>query len=81
MKSILLKVNNYITLEMAHDAGATDAVIATHWAEGGKGAVGLAQSVINICESESGINIAHYKKTNSNSYMTLIFPLKKRWNR
>lgn len=34
----------------AKEAGAEDAVIATHWAEGGKGAVDLGQAVMEACK-------------------------------
>jgi len=32
------------------EAGAEDAVIATHWSDGGKGAIELGQAVIKACE-------------------------------
>jgi formyltetrahydrofolate synthetase len=38
--------------EGALKAGADDAVLATHWAEGGVGAVKLAQSVIIACQKQ-----------------------------
>ena len=34
---------------IAKAAGAEDAVVANHWAEGGKGAVGLAEAVVAAC--------------------------------
>lgn len=34
----------------AKAAGAVDAVVANHWAEGGKGAVNLANAVVKACE-------------------------------
>ena len=34
----------------AVDAGAEDAVVCTHWMDGGKGAVKLAEAVIKACE-------------------------------
>lgn len=33
--------------------GASDAVCCTHWADGGLGAVGLAQSIVEVCENPS----------------------------
>ncbi len=36
--------------EAAIAAGASDAVLANHWAEGGKGAVALAEAVVLACE-------------------------------
>ncbi|XP_071963605.1 C-1-tetrahydrofolate synthase, cytoplasmic-like isoform X1 [Antedon mediterranea] len=36
--------------KLAREAGAFDAVICTHWAHGGKGAVGLAESLNKACE-------------------------------
>jgi formyltetrahydrofolate synthetase len=37
----------------AMEAGATDAVMSNHWAEGGAGAVGLGKAVIAACEKPS----------------------------
>ncbi|KAG8322409.1 hypothetical protein J6590_022861 [Homalodisca vitripennis] len=37
--------------EVALAAGAYDAVVCSHWNEGGKGAVGLADAVIQACQS------------------------------
>jgi formyltetrahydrofolate synthetase len=36
--------------KLAMEAGASDAVVANHWAEGGKGAVELGKAVIAACE-------------------------------
>jgi formyltetrahydrofolate synthetase len=36
--------------EAALKAGATDAVVCTHWADGGKGAIELAKAVVKACE-------------------------------
>ncbi|MEW6568499.1 MAG: formate--tetrahydrofolate ligase [Chloroflexota bacterium] len=36
--------------EAALKAGASDAVVCTHWADGGKGAIHLAEAVIKACE-------------------------------
>jgi methylenetetrahydrofolate dehydrogenase (NADP+)/methenyltetrahydrofolate cyclohydrolase/formyltetrahydrofolate synthetase len=38
--------------KLAKEAGAYDAVLCTHFAEGGKGAIGLAKSVISACEAQ-----------------------------
>ena len=35
------------------------AVLASHWAEGGKGAVDLARSVIALCEGEPGVRFVY----------------------
>ncbi|AGO12518.1 AaceriAER178Wp [[Ashbya] aceris (nom. inval.)] len=42
-----------IIQKAAKEAGAFDAVAANHWAEGGKGAVTLAEAVINSCKQPS----------------------------
>ena len=39
--------------KLAKDAGATDAVLCTHWADGGKGAFELAKAVKTATEMES----------------------------
>ena len=41
LKMIVDKARNY---------GASGAVVATHWAEGGKGARSLAEKIIEVCE-------------------------------
>lgn len=38
--------------KLAKEAGAYDAVLCTHFAEGGQGAVGLAKAVISACETQ-----------------------------
>ncbi|EPY50566.1 6,7,8-tetrahydrofolate synthase [Schizosaccharomyces cryophilus OY26] len=38
--------------EEALRAGATDAVISNHWAEGGNGALNVARALIHACENE-----------------------------
>jgi len=43
--------------QAALDAGAMDAVVSTHWADGGKGAVKLAEAVIRAAEKPS-----HFKQ-------------------
>lgn len=37
------------------DAGATDAVVANHWEEGGAGAVDLASSLVNITDANPNV--------------------------
>jgi len=39
--------------QAALEAGAMDAVVSRHWMEGGKGAVALAEAVVNACEKPS----------------------------
>jgi formyltetrahydrofolate synthetase len=39
--------------QAARQAGAEDAVVATHWAEGGKGALGLARAVVAAADRPS----------------------------
>ncbi|HSH01016.1 MAG TPA: formate--tetrahydrofolate ligase [Anaerolineae bacterium] len=39
--------------KIAIEAGAEDAVMSNHWAEGGKGAYDLGQAVIDACQKES----------------------------
>ena len=40
-----------LVLDIAKESGAFDAVLCTHWANGGEGAKDLAESVIKACES------------------------------
>jgi formate--tetrahydrofolate ligase len=40
-------------------AMGVSAVLASHWAEGGKGAVDLARSVIALCEGEPGVRFVY----------------------
>ncbi len=42
--------------KIAKQAGAEDAVMSNHWAEGGAGAVELAKAVIEACEKPSNFN-------------------------
>jgi formyltetrahydrofolate synthetase len=39
--------------KMARAAGAAEAVLSEHWADGGRGAVELAEAVVAACEKES----------------------------
>jgi len=57
--NVVVAVNSFATdtpaeLEMirkaAVEAGAMDAVVCTHWMEGGKGALALAEAVVRACE-------------------------------
>jgi formate--tetrahydrofolate ligase len=43
--------------ERSMEAGATDAAVSTHWADGGKGAEQLAAAVVKACDQPS--NFAH----------------------
>jgi formyltetrahydrofolate synthetase len=45
--------------KIAVDAGAEDAVPATHWAEGGKGAVDLANAVIKAAEKPANFRFLY----------------------
>ena len=43
----------------AEEAGAFDAVMSNHWADGGAGAIELAQAVVNACEGESNFKLLY----------------------
>ncbi len=45
--------------KIARDNGAFDAVVTNHWAEGGDGAVELAQSVVKACEAEKNFKFLY----------------------
>jgi len=45
--------------DAAIDAGAEDAVMADHWAAGGKGAVALAEAVVAACEKPGGFRLLY----------------------
>ncbi|MBU2612074.1 MAG: formate--tetrahydrofolate ligase, partial [Chloroflexi bacterium] len=45
--------------EAAFKAGAMDAVVSRHWMEGGKGAVALAEAVIQACEKPSNFKFLY----------------------
>uniref|UniRef100_A0A6B2L0D8 formate--tetrahydrofolate ligase n=1 Tax=Arcella intermedia TaxID=1963864 RepID=A0A6B2L0D8_9EUKA len=45
-----------IIQKKAKEAGAFDAILATHWADGGLGAVDLAKAVIRACEDHRQTN-------------------------
>ncbi|KAL0489382.1 formate-tetrahydrofolate ligase [Acrasis kona] len=38
-------------IQIARDAGAFDAVVSDHWAQGGKGAVDVSESIVKACEA------------------------------
>jgi len=42
-----------LALRLAREAGAVDAVVASHWSDGGEGAVKLAEAVVKQSASES----------------------------
>ncbi|AAS52859.1 AER178Wp [Eremothecium gossypii ATCC 10895] len=48
-----------IIQKAAKEAGAHDAIAANHWAEGGKGAVTLAEAVINSCKQPSSFKFLY----------------------
>lgn len=41
------------------NSGAFDAVICTHWADGGEGATALADAVINACNKPSNFKFLY----------------------
>lgn len=45
--------------KIAIDAGATNAVMSNHWAEGGAGAVKLAEAVVKACEQPSNFEFLY----------------------
>lgn len=45
--------------EASLQAGAVDAVVSNHWAEGGKGAVDLANAVVEACEKPSNFEFLY----------------------
>ncbi|XP_002737032.1 C-1-tetrahydrofolate synthase, cytoplasmic-like [Saccoglossus kowalevskii] len=47
---------------LSKEHGAFDAVISTHWAEGGKGAKNLAEAVIKACEQPSNFQFLYELK-------------------
>ncbi|EEB08981.1 6,7,8-tetrahydrofolate synthase [Schizosaccharomyces japonicus yFS275] len=58
---VVVAINKYVSdtaaevaaiREEALAAGASDAVVSNHWAEGGKGALDLAKALIHACENE-----------------------------
>ncbi|MBI5933339.1 MAG: formate--tetrahydrofolate ligase [Chloroflexi bacterium] len=43
----------------AIEAGAMDAVVSRHWMEGGKGAIALAEAVVNACEKPTNFQFLY----------------------
>ncbi len=48
-----------IVRQAALEAGAMDAVVCTHWMEGGKGALQLAEAVVRACEEPSNFRFLY----------------------
>lgn len=48
-----------LVVQLAKEAGAFDAVECTHWAEGGKGAVALAQAVQRASQTPSNFRFLY----------------------
>ncbi len=66
--NVVVAVNSFATdtqaevelvREAAIKAGAMDAVVSRHWMEGGKGAVALAEAVIQACEKPSNFKFLY----------------------
>ncbi|MBI4762575.1 MAG: formate--tetrahydrofolate ligase [Chloroflexota bacterium] len=66
--NVVVAVNSFATdtpaeLELirqaAIEAGAVDAVVSTHWMDGGKGAVKLAEAVVRACEMPSNFRFLY----------------------
>jgi formyltetrahydrofolate synthetase len=45
--------------KMAQEAGAEEAILATHWADGGDGAVELAEAVVAACQKPSNFQFLY----------------------
>lgn len=45
-----------LVLQLAKEAGAYDAVVSSHWADGGKGSIALAESVMKACATTKDEN-------------------------
>ncbi|KAI9140411.1 formate--tetrahydrofolate ligase-domain-containing protein [Paraphysoderma sedebokerense] len=61
-----------IVKKAASEAGAFDAVPCNHWAEGGLGATGLAESVINACSQPSDFKFLYDLNTSIPSKIEII---------
>ncbi len=48
-----------LVVEYAKEAGALDAVVSNHWAEGGQGATALAEAVVAACEEPSSFSFLY----------------------
>ncbi|NWG05770.1 MAG: formate--tetrahydrofolate ligase [Chloroflexi bacterium] len=66
--NVVVAVNSFATdtpaeLELirqaALEAGAVDAVVSTHWMDGGKGAVKLAEAVVKACDMPSNFRFLY----------------------
>merc|ERR1711970_1564544 len=65
---VVVAVNSFITdteaevslvQKLSKEAGATDAVLCTHWADGGKGAFELAKAVKSVTQLESNFKFTY----------------------
>ncbi len=66
--NVVVAVNSFATdtpaevelvRKAAIEAGAMDAVVSTHWMEGGKGAMALAEAVIKACENPTAFKFLY----------------------
>ncbi|GAB4548766.1 MAG: formate--tetrahydrofolate ligase [Anaerolineales bacterium] len=66
--NVVVAVNSFATdtpaevelvRQAALEAGAVDAVVSTHWMDGGKGAVKLAEAVVKACEMPSNFRFLY----------------------
>ncbi|GAB4465948.1 MAG: formate--tetrahydrofolate ligase [Anaerolineales bacterium] len=66
--NVVVAVNSFATdtpaevelvRQAALEAGAVDAVVSTHWMDGGKGAVQLAEAVVKACEMPSNFRFLY----------------------
>jgi formyltetrahydrofolate synthetase len=66
--NVVVAVNSFATdtpsevevvRQAAIEAGAEDAVVCTHWMDGGKGAVGLAEAVVKAAEKKSNFKFLY----------------------
>uniref|UniRef100_UPI00358E28FD C-1-tetrahydrofolate synthase, cytoplasmic-like isoform X2 n=1 Tax=Myxine glutinosa TaxID=7769 RepID=UPI00358E28FD len=64
LNTFLTDTDNELALaaHMAREAGAADAVKCTHWADGGQGAILLAQAVCRACEAPSSFRFLYELK-------------------
>jgi methylenetetrahydrofolate dehydrogenase (NADP+)/methenyltetrahydrofolate cyclohydrolase/formyltetrahydrofolate synthetase len=66
--NVVVAVNSFATdtpaevelvRQAALEAGAMDAVVSTHWMDGGKGAIKLAEAVVKACEQPSNFRFLY----------------------
>lgn len=61
--SLYFSTDTYAEIELIRNAaitaGATDAVICSHWADGGPGALNLADAVMKACEEPSKFKLLY----------------------